>query len=217
MKSTHLILSGIIVTIMAASAVLFVQQQTTSDNTVSSHTSLPVLVVQGDNEIVIDQENTTVSIERSSFSIQFYNKAYRSESKTFHSAQLAAYLDSTPLDEVQIGMQYNEFHSFAPGTGLAGKKGGYDTLHFNKSHAHHYLFYENEGDRGKTVQLIEQSGENLKLELRVDHFFYSENESEVTVADSNIDQFYLVMIIDRDLDGIIDEGELNKLTIQFKN
>jgi hypothetical protein len=169
-------------------------------------------VFQDDREILINNDAEAVELERAEFSLRFYNKRYNPEEKGFYSTQIAAFLNKSELDKIKFGMSKSELAFFEPGSGMApAKSGKYEMLIF-KSSGHHYTFYED--SESKRLKLLDESGELLKLEFEIAALYL--NGEEVQMEDTNLSEFYTAVLIDRNLNGIIDKGELLKLTVQLK-
>lgn len=167
---------------------------------------------QNDVETILKKKTQTIEIEKHPFALRFYNKRYNPEAKEFYAAQVAAFRDKSDLDQVNVGMLKSDVASFRPGTGMApGENGKYESLIFDNA-AHHYLVYENTDS--KRLDLLDKSGEFLKLEFKINGFFM--NKKEIKMTDTEIEEFYLAILIDRNLNDTIEEGELTKLTIRIK-
>ena len=166
-----------------------------------------VFLVQND-KIRKVKENDELTITKAPFSMQFYGKRYNENHP--NPIKVAAILDKDVFDQVHIRMLAEDVPNFAPATGLAGMNLGYDALYINP-YGHHYLFYKNEEDR--RLVLLQEKGENLKLEFEIPAIFVDGKRYEV--ADAPIEKFYMVVFIDRNMDGIMDKGELTKLAINW--
>lgn len=169
-------------------------------------------VFQNGNEQPINNLSETIEIEKIGFSLRFYNKKYNSENKKFYSAQIAAFKDKSEFDKLNTGMSKSDLPCFEPGSGMAPDRSGkYETLIFN-NRGHHYAPYENSDS--KRLNLLEDSGGLLKLEFEINSLYYENKEVEMT--ETELKEFYIAFLIDKNLNGIIDKGELNKLTIKLK-
>ncbi len=171
-----------------------------------------VFLFQNGRQILLSDLNQTVQVSKENFSIRFYNKRYNAENKEFYSAQIAAFLEKSELDKIELGMLKSDLACFAPGTGMAPSRSGkYERLVFNNN-AHHYTMYEN--SYSKRLNLIEESGEFQKLEFEILGLYY--DNKEIKMTDADLTEFYIAFLIDRNLNGKIDAGELKKLTINIK-
>jgi len=169
-------------------------------------------IFQNSNEITIDDPSELIEVERSEFSLRFYNMKYDSENKRFYSAQIAAFTDKTEFDKIKTGLSKTDLPCFEPGSGMAPDRSGkYESLIFNNS-GHHYTTYEN--SESKRLNLLEESNGLLKLEFEINALYY--DSKEVNMAETELKEFYLAFLIDKNLNGTIDNGELNKLTIKIK-
>ncbi len=156
--------------------------------------------------------NNIFLIDTAGFSIRFYNKKYNPKSEEFYAARLAAFYDKDQIPEVKTGMYVNEILCFKPGTGMAPAGGyGYTALKFNAK-AHHYLFYQDE--KFKRVNKVDDKGEYSLFEFAVDSLeFWGERES---LKETKVSQFYILLLVDRNLNNRIDEGECKIITVRLK-
>lgn len=71
------------------------------------------------------------------------------------------------------------------------------------------------------MDLVKLNQRKLLLILRIakkcfkNNGFYYDNQ-EVKLADIKFNEFYIAFLIDKNFNGIIDEGELTKITIKIK-
>jgi len=169
-------------------------------------------VFQNGSEISVGKPYESIEIEKNEFALRFYNKKYDSENKKFYSAQIAAFIDKSEFDKIKTGLSKTDLPCFEPGSGMAPDRSGkYESLIFNNS-GHHYATYEN--SESKRLNLLKESNGLLKLEFEIKALYY--DSKEVTMAETELEEFYLAFFIDKNLNGTIDNGELNKLTIKIK-
>ncbi len=171
-----------------------------------------LIIFQNGVETSVNNLSETIEIDKKEFSLRFYNKKYDSENKEFHSAQIAAFVDKSEFDKVKVGLSKADIPCFEPGSGMAPDKSGkYETLIFNNN-GHHYTIYEN--PESERLNLLEDSGKFLKLEFEINSLYY--DTMEVKMTDTKLKEFYIAFLIDRNLNGTIDKGELKKLTFKIK-
>ncbi|MGB0931942.1 MAG: hypothetical protein ACPGVB_14255 [Chitinophagales bacterium] len=171
-----------------------------------------IVVYQEGKENLIESESQSIEITDDKFSIRFYNKKYAPERKEFYAAQIAALTDKQAFEQIHIGQQIEDISYFGGGTGMAAAKGGYESLIINNE-AHHYLFYENE--TSNRLKLIGQKNDNWRFEFVINSF--SINREKLPLQNEKIAELYLVILIDRNLNNMIEEGELTKLTLELPN
>ena len=160
---------------------------------------------------MITKPSATIEVERKEFSLRFFHKKYDSENNKFYAVQIAAFTDKHELDKIKLGMFKTDLPCFITGSGMAPYSSGkYETLIFNNS-GHHYIFYENSDS--KRVNLIKNKGTLLQLEFEINALYY--NNKEVKMKNTNLNEFYLAFYIDKNLNGIIDIDELNKITVKL--
>lgn len=183
--------------------------KTTNANKEDATTEL--IIFQDGIETSVANPSDVVEIDKKEFSLIFYNKKYDSENNKFYSAQIAAFIDKSEFDKVKAGIATADLRCFEPGSGMAPDiSGKYESLIFNNS-GHHYTFYEN--PESKRVNLLDDSKGLLKLEFEINALYY--DNMEVKMTDTNLTEFYIAFLIDRNLNETIDKGELRKLTVKI--
>lgn len=172
-----------------------------------------IYIFQNGVETIIPNTQKEVLIDKEAFAIRFYNKEYiGGKDGKYYSAQLAAFLDKTDLDDLLVGKKNTETSSFTPGRGMASSiSGKYESLVFREE-THHYLMYG--ANNKERLNLIEKHNDYMKLEFEVNAFSYNDKD-EIKIPDTELKEFYLAILIDRNLNGVIDENELRKLTFRF--
>lgn len=180
-----------------------------SKKSVSSNKFDEIYLYQNGEKILVGD---TITVTPEKFSFQFYNKKYKPEKQAFYAIQLASFLDIKELEKVKIGQKTAEVPFLEPGSGMAPHASGqYEALFLNRF-GHHYLFYQNADKR--RLNLIKTQGEQLQLEFVIKTLSIDGKEEQISETDVN--EFYVVIFIDRNLNKIIDERELSKLTIQLQ-
>ena len=170
-----------------------------------------VFFYQNGKETLLSKVDS-INIEKNNFSLRFYNKKYNSETKEFYSIQIAAFLDIQELDKIKIGMAKQDLNCFEPGSGMAPSMSGkYENIFINNS-GHHYLMYEDTSS--KRLNLLKSEGEYYKFEFEINGI--RKDKKDVSMKETEFSKFYLAILIDRNLNGIIDENELTKLIINIK-
>lgn len=168
-------------------------------------------VYQNNKNHPVKKLSKTIKLDKTPFSLRFYNKKYDLENKKFYAAQIAAFMDKSEFDKVNVGLAKTELPCFSPGSGLAASRNGkYESLYFDNE-GHHYAYYKN--SESKRLRLLKNSGNLLQLEFDINSMVY--NNKRVNITQTDLKEFYLAFVIDKNLNGIIDKGELNKLTIKL--
>jgi hypothetical protein len=171
-----------------------------------------LLIFQNGVEKTVGGFNETIEIDRKEFSLRFYNKRYDAENDKFYSAQIAAFIDKTEFDSIRVGIAKSDLPCFEPGSGMAPSKSGkYESLIFKNS-GHHYTTYENSDS--KRLKLLEDKGDLLKLEFEITSLYY--DSKKIKMKNTKLNEFYIAFLIDANLNGMVDEGELHKVTIKVK-
>ena len=169
-------------------------------------------VCQNGKEIEIDQFSKTIEIAREKFSLKFYNKKNDSGNKNLYVARLAVFKDKSEFDKIEQGKSKSDVPCFRKGTELAADRNDkYETLYLDNE-GHHYLTYTNSCNN--RVNLLGELNGLLKLEFEINGFYL--DNKDVKMADIKFNEFYIAFLIDKNFNGIIDEGELNKISIKIK-
>jgi hypothetical protein len=170
-----------------------------------------IAIYQDDTETEARNEEE-IQIRRAKFAIRFSSKRYNSSKEQFYAAEIAAFLDKSELTKINEGMSTEDIPCFEPGSGMATASNGfYESIIFNNA-GHHYLYFETKKDR--RVNLISENNGMLRLEFPITNLFL--NEKDIKLEKTNLPEFYLAILIDRNLNNVIDKGELTKLTIKIK-
>jgi hypothetical protein len=177
-----------------------------STNIIGQPDSLSMIrFIQNDSVYRINTENSSIMLKKAPFSIRFFSKAYETESNRLYSAKIIV----LQKEDSRISPGEN-IPAFAPGTGLAAYREGYESAEITNE-GHHYLYYENEND--KRVDLVSQKDDMLELDWKITAFSFEDKNFPVAALKQKALYFYI--FIDRNLDEIIDEGELRAVKVLF--
>ncbi len=170
-----------------------------------------ITLIQNNKSFLV-KDDMTITLKSDEFSFEFYNKRYNPANKEYYATSVGFSFDND-FENYQTGDLIADLPFFRPGTGMASHKSGFYECIFMHKDANHYLFYENETDR--RLVLVEKMDHDL-LKLRFDIKKIKVNGVENSIEQSGIDQLYVAVLIDRNLNGIVEKNELTKLLIQFK-
>ena len=186
---------------------------------ISAQQSDPYLAVlqEGRRSAVRDGDRLTVSPRP--FGLVFPLLHYDGARGIFHSVQIAgsasrSFLDldtGLPVDHDNHGLVL-----FAPGTGMASDaEGRYPVFFLEENHAHHYIVYEPgnpEARRAEPIRTLNQWESEVRFD--VSHFKY--NGRTFTVGELPLKELYFVVLMDRNRNGVMDEGELFRFTLVLR-
>ncbi len=171
-----------------------------------------VYLLQRNSVFLLEQPAAKIYLDREPFALRFFQRPYNNGSdKKYHAARIAVVLDRPLFDAVQVGSALDEFPMFQPGTGMAARTGGYDSVFISET-GHHYVYYQNAANN--RAQLIERLGNGL-LNLNFLVSAIKLNGVNYPMADVPTERMFFIIVIDRNLDGVIQEGELTKLEAVF--
>ena len=195
-------------TLLFLIAVVFQSCHIFKPNTIKSDNYSNVYFFQNGIESLVNEK---IIINNSNFSLRFFAKPYNADNKDFNAVQVASFINAKDLDLVNIGDKISEVKYFGLGTGMAPSHiNKYESLYLT-SEAHHYLMYDRDGD--KRVNLLEDYGDYLKLEFEIKNLIY--NDQEEKLSETSLLFFYLAILIDHNANGIVDSGELTKISVQL--
>ncbi|WGD33807.1 hypothetical protein [Olleya sp. YS] len=181
-------------------------------NATNESKTAEITLYQNGNEKIIPKGTSSIAINKDQFSLRFYNKKYNSVTEKYYATQIGAFIDPNDLEKIKVGMKTQDLPCFELGSGMAPDTSGkYESLIFNNS-GHHYLNYENSDS--KRLNLLKTEKEYRKLEFEINRLYL--NNKDVSMRETELSTFYLAILIDENLNGIIEKGELTKLTVDIK-
>ena len=172
-----------------------------------------VTFIQGDSVYVVSADRDTIEIERKPFSIRYFGKRYNTEQRLFYAAQIAVLDNRKDIGVLSVGMSAENTTYFEPGSGMAQNENCNDYIMAVNESGHHYLIYENESHR--RVDLISKKANILELQWNVSGVNFRQTK-DLSFSEMKKSTLYFVIFLDRNLDDIIDEGELKVVTVNFK-
>lgn len=169
-----------------------------------------VILFQNGKEIILNK-NQILEIEKSKFSFRFFNHPYNSAIKQFYNARIAVFLDEDGFEKTKIGMERKDTYYFYDGTAMAAFESNFYESIFVSEEANHYLYYENESNR--RLDLLKKEGELQQLEFSISSMYLE--DVLYKIEDYPRSNLLFMIFIDRNLNNIVDENELHKLTLKF--
>ena len=167
-------------------------------------------IKQGNELFYITDNEQTITLLPEVFSIQFLNKPYQEKRKLFYSAR--ALVTDHKIDIDLKGQSLEEISYFEPGTGFAAENNLKENYPILSDEGHQYLYYVSNKD--KRVENIGKSGEWDIYQWTLGGVYQYDAEMDWKIYD--LDEVYILFIVDRNLNGIIDQGEYHNLQIKFK-
>ena len=172
-----------------------------------------VTFIQGDSFYAVSAESDTIELERKPFSIRYFGKRYNHDQRQFYAASIAVLENTKDIGHLTVGMSTSKTTYLEPGSGMAAASNGYGDTLLVTATGHYYLFYESESK--KRVSLISKKANILELEWNILGFDMSET-TDRSFRRMKKSTLYFVIFFDRNIDEIIDEGELKVVTVNFK-
>lgn len=184
---------------------------------------IDIRFIQNDRIIPVNEPINEITLNKEPFSIRYFCRRYNVDRKEFYVAQVAILLKDD--NQATVGKKLEEITYFEPGTGLAASENGkYKTAFISHpNRGHHYLFYENENRT--RVDLISVNKDNvLELNWNISSFYHEKNDNTtfefdesniVPISELNLNELFFIILIDKNLNKQIDEGELLKINVKF--
>ena len=175
------------------------------------YTTNNLIIKQGNKTYTINEAEQTITLRPEEFSIEYLNKAYQEKKNLFYAAQ-ALVTDSSADVNLQEGTKIESIQYFEAGTGFAAEKKQviyYPILSYD---GHQYLYYVS--NKEKRVDKIGTSGNWDIYKWTLKGVYQYDAEMDWNIYDN--DQVHIALIIDRNLDGILQKGELFNVHINFK-
>lgn len=170
----------------------------------------PLAIIQDGNRTEINDSDTTISIDKKAFTLEFLCRKYDPENKLFYATGIAATQDVEEYKKVSVGPIAKDNKLFGYATGKSGYDDHeYETMYVD-NRGHHYIFYSNE-DRKRATLVEEIVDDYVRVSWTVNSFTI--NGVETPLDSTTIDQLYLLHYRDANLNDTIESGELTKLKI----
>lgn len=170
--------------------------------------------------INIDSLNKEETIKLSTNIITFILNLKISSFKKdiFHFYQIAVFDSDQMFEDVQTGMYYDYVRCFLPGTAFAVSKNtplDYFIVNtYNESieaYGHHIIYYGKTIIDGKNSELIKRKKNDVIVNISIKDIYYKDNK--ISLLKSEIKTLYILAFYDKNLNRIIDEDELKKITL----
>lgn len=169
-----------------------------------------VVIKQGNQIFNVYDTDQTITLQPETFSIQYLNKPYQEKKNLFYAAR--ALVTDHKIDIELEGQSLEEIPYFEPGTGFAIENNLKENYPMLSDEGHQYLYYVSNKD--KRVENIGKSGEWDIYEWTLGGIYQYDAEMDWRGYDS--DEVNILFIVDRNLNGIIEQGEHHNLQILFK-
>jgi hypothetical protein len=169
-----------------------------------------IAIKQHDSVWMTNKVIDSVHLSRNAFSIVFEGRKFDEKKRLPYATQIAAVTEDSCLSYITVAQKIDDIPFFKGGTGLAAEDTGYTNL-FIDNEAHHYIYYSNEKDR--RAKLLSKKGDILQLQWDITQAFYK--EEDIAFDKLPLDHIYLVILNDKNLNGVVDEGETKVIKIIF--
>ncbi len=181
--------------------------------TPSKEYNIECTISQNGKTYEIRNTQTELTIQKQAFSIEFNLLESDLENKKFYATQIALSENKDDMDYLKSGQYVSDIPFFKPGTGSA-VRGPYEfySLYEGSYGIHQYIVYEKEGEQ--RAELI--SDEDEVLRLKSDIKAIQIKDEIIPVEDIDISELFLMLISDKNLNGILDQGEFQIVTLHFK-
>ncbi|WP_413512627.1 hypothetical protein [Myroides odoratus] len=170
-----------------------------------------ILVKQGNQIDVIDQNTQDITLKPTSFSIEFLNKPYQDRKDLFYAAK-ALLTDNSQFKNDYESASFDNIEFFSPGTGFAAPFDQNQSFPNLSEEGHQYLYFASNSDH--RINKIGKQDEWDIYQWTLDGVTIDENE--VTWENYHIGELYIYFVVDRNLNNTIDPNEHHLIRIAFK-
>ena len=172
-----------------------------------------VLIRQFGEDYRLDPGGTSlVPLSKAPFELIFPVKPYNPSSKEFYAARIVATNDIALVESFYQGLYIGLFPPMAPGSGLAGNEGPYETLYVVEYGSHYVIFDPEDPDSQRGIRLGERDGE-VVLCWPIDKVMYQ--KKPYTMRTIPTKGFTLIIFIDKNLNEIVEKGEWYIADLRF--
>jgi hypothetical protein len=168
-----------------------------------------ISIIQGDSTYKLSPQSHSILLERKPFIIRTKLKKYKEKKQQYNAIQMA--VRNTNAGMCQAGQIISDVLYFAPGTGMATDSENKYPFLFINNEAHHYFTYQNKPN--KRVNPAEIENGYVLAEIPVSGFHY--NDSDIQIEGSNLTELFIDILINRNLNQLIDQGELTQIHLRF--
>ncbi len=152
-------------------------------------------------------------LSRAPFSLVFPLDAYRNKSR--HVAQVAIDTSAKVIDASVIGKNKDDdSHPFSMGKGLAAHRDGYHSIVLG-SDAHHYLLFDPEDKSSQRVEILSTLPDG-RYEASFHVAKVLRGQDDVPIEQLSIAKLFFAVLLDDNLNGRLDEGELFRFEVALK-
>jgi hypothetical protein len=179
-----------------------------SSNSLHAQTGMKLVIEQGYSQYEIIGDYTDVTLSRTSFILNFDIPRYQTKKKKHYALQLYFSEKDVRATDFIEGTRITETAWFAHGSGIAAPGTG-EYLEFETdTDGHYYIYFEN--DQHARAKLI-KPGKKMRLAAEIRSLMDTNNKS--FPGDSVI----LLMVIDYNRDGVLQQGEFHKIKILWND
>ncbi len=175
-------------------------------------------IVQGDRQISIRGSGIQdIDVDKSFFRIQARIKPYDEAKSQFHKISLLASDNAELFAKINTGGVIDDESLFGPGRGMAADFGG-GSLYVSDD-GFNSLYYEPDEGPGGPMKLVKKTFGHYVAAADVNVLASEGSDGWIrrSVSQYRADRLHLIFFYDRNLNGMIDNGELHKTTIKFKS
>lgn len=181
---------------------------THSHTLLHAQSGMKLVIEQGYSQYEILGDYTDVTLSRTSFILNFDIPRYQTKKKKHYALQLYFSEKDVRATDFIEGTRISETAWFANGSGIAGpEKGEYLDFEMD-TNGHYYIYYEN--DQHARAKLI-KPGKSLRLAAEI------RSLKSLEGIDFPGDVVTMLMVIDYNRDGVLQQGEFHKIKIHWND
>ena len=193
---------------------LFLWKCSSTDHPVNAAKSNFTLVQNG-KLYNLDKPNVSVNLEKKPFDLYFNQYPYVEEKSEWYALQMAATVSKSALASVKKGSIEDSHPFFGAGQSRAAHSDRSCDYLIVDNDGHQYLYYSSEQNRRCTkVKALTDGKYQYKIRIK-ELWRYGIEDDAVEIEKSSVDEFYLILFCNYDLDKSIDEGEYTIVQVRL--
>ena len=164
-------------------------------------------LIQGGQIKNLKKGSQSLSLSKEEFRLQFPLKKYNPDLELFYAVKIA--LSTSSLEEATLGFDSRSSLTLGPASGLA-TSGLYETFFITEGN-HYIMFYPEKLERCEKIRDLNES--SILGSINIKEINY---KGEVySMEDIPLEQLYITIFNDEDLDQFIDDGELYEIMLKL--
>jgi hypothetical protein len=165
-------------------------------------------LIQGGQINKLKKGSQSLKVSKDEFQLQFPLQKYNPDLELFYAVKIA--LSTSSLEEATLGFDSRSSLTLGPASGLA-TAGLYETFYITEGN-HYIMFYPEKLERCTKIKDINESTILGSINVKQINF----KEKDYLLNELPLEQLYVTIFNDENLNNFIDDGELYEVLLNFK-